>query len=325
MAGPPAIDEKLAKEPRVPANGAPPVVATETPAPDAAAAKKAKDRQDVTEYARREQARIARERARDAETAQLRAQVAASEETKRALAQLQQQLSALEADPLDYLEKRGVTARQLGERILKKSSPEAQNEEIERRIKEANDNADRIRQELERRDTEARNAHLLAQARKQMYDAHDASKDKTPLLAKKVGRDRERLVAEYMATYSELLKDPELVAANYTDEEILLATEERLRLKAEEELDDADDDALEKRLTARKARVASTAESAEASADATGRQGTETASSRKAAPLVQATSSGSSGGWRPENWDKLSDKEQNKILAERMRKKLPFD
>lgn len=321
MPGVPAIDEKLAKEARSTNGAAPP---EPIPAVDPVATKKAKDRADVAEFARRESARLGRDRARDAEIAQLRTQAAGTQALQQQLAQLQDSLKKLEEDPLEYLERKGVTARHLGERILKRGTPEAQNEELEARIKEANDKAARIEAELKKRDQDAKNAEAMAGAKKAIYDAHDVSKDKTPLLTKKVGRDRDRLVSEYMATWWEVkAKDPSVNLDACTDEEILLATEARLRIKAEEELDDADDDELEKRLTARRAR-ANSKEEPEKVSGATGRQDSETASSR-ATPLMQATVGGSSGGWKPDNWDKLSDKQQNAILTERLKKRLPFD
>lgn len=276
-------------------------------------------RAELTRIAEGERAKQAARNQERAERAQLQERAARAEAER---AQLQERLAAFErdlADPIALLEKRGITPRDLGERILKRGTPEEQIAQAIAKAKEADDKLEALRSELAQRDARAQQEMTVMSAKRALLATFDGVKDKMPILSK---MGTERVVSEYLAVYHSARQNG-VRDGDYTDAEYLEAAETKLRQELEERLesDAIDLEVLEKHLTRRKGSASVKVETASVRQD-----DKNASSSRTAKTLTTAIASGSSGSsWKPDNWDKLSDKAQNKILTERIEKGLPLD
>lgn len=302
-----------------PPNGAPPAA---TSAPDAEKAKKEAERKELSAAAQREDARVRRQRLEAQQRADSDAKLQRELAEYRAKAARADEIEKEIADPLAFLEKRGITSREVGERIIKRGTPDAKIAELEERIRKAEEEKARDTKAAEERAKKAEGERALARAHRELLDAVATVKAETPILSK---LSEQRIVEEFLATFRLAQADPETApyAATYTNHELLKATEARLKADREASIEDLDDELLEAALTKRKARASSVAESGQQT-DATGRQGTEAASSRSK-PLTHAVAQTTGGSWKPDNWASLPDREQNRILADRLRKGLPCD
>jgi hypothetical protein len=281
------------------------------PAADAPVDKSLADkRAELAEIAKRQKARMG-ERNGDRQ-----ARLAAEQQAQQARMEAQQiraQWEALQAelaDPLTFLDKRGIKADQIGQRILDQGTP---NEGVTRALeaaRRAEEKAEAIIREGREREQRAQAQATQAQAIQRVHTAFDALKDECPLLG---GLDGNGRVREYMVTYQRALADPETrdYADQYTDAELLQATEARIRFDLESKLEHYDLDALEKLLTKRKG-----AGTLNGSKDAASAPQSTTGAKANGKTLTSAVSAGSASSWKPENFGKLSSKEQNRILVD---------
>jgi hypothetical protein len=287
------------------ANGAA-ATAAETPVDKTLADKRA----ELAEIARRQKARMG-ERNGDRQ-----ARLAAEQQARDALQharQLQAQWEALQAelaDPLTFLHKKGITAEQIGQRIVDQGTP---NEGVTKALnaaRRAEEKAEAIIREGREREQRAQAQATQAQAIQRVHTAFDALKDECPLLGCQDGNGR---VHEYMVTYQRALADPETrdYADQYTDAELLQATEARIRFDLESKLEHYDLDALEKLLTKRKG-----AGTLNGSKDAASAPQSNPGAKANGKTLNASITAGSASSWKPENFGKLSSKEQNRILVD---------
>jgi hypothetical protein len=270
---------------------------------------------------------VAQRRAREQESARianLEARTHAAEQARQAAEARIQEWEKELADPLAFLERRGVKATDIGERIIKSGTPDEKIAQAMEAAKKAEAANRQLRQELEQRDQRVAAERQYLTAKRQLEDAIDAAKTTLPILSKLPG---ERRIAEYMHTFQLAQESPESRGIAFTDAELLEATEARLRAGAEEQLEWLDDALVETHLTKRKgaAIVDGKATDASQASPAAGKTADAAQSSRAGKTLTTALASSSSGGWKPDNWDKLPDKKQNELLIERIRKNLPID
>lgn len=295
--------------PETPAEGAPPA---ETPVIE--------PKVKLAEVARRERHRLAqrnadREAAQKAqaraEAAEARAQ-AAQQQTQAVMAKLQE-IEGL--DPLDYLEKRGVQARTLAERIVKKGTPEEAVAQAVAKAQAAEELAQRAIREAGEREQRATQLQAQQAARNALQATFDSVKAETPILAK-LCQTPGQLEALYMEAWNRLQAHPVARLQTYTDAEVLKAVEQAKRAELEDQLDALELEALEKVLTKRK----NGASLKPAQQVAGGPHEGETAKAGKT--LAGGLTSAPSSSWKPANWKKLSEKEQNAILIQRYRQGL---
>jgi hypothetical protein len=242
---------------------------------------------------------------------------ARAQEAMNRLATLEQELG----DPLSLLQKRGITARQIGERIVKEGTPDAQLAEAIETARKAAEETQRLRQEIAQRAEQDRAESARLGAIRQLNGVFDEHKAKLPILTQ---LGSERMIAEYMHTYQSVTTHPDTRMYSYTDAELLEATEARLRADAEARLEALDDETLEKALTKRKGGASVNGTAAQAAAGA-GQGSNGAQSGRTGKTLTAALSSSSSGSWKPDNWAKLSDKKQNELIVARLEAGLPLD
>ena len=293
----------------------PPAVPTPIAGADSAAAaadeRKAKDRARLNSAAKQAQDRVRREAARGQELAQLRARAEAAEAAAARAAALE----AEAADPLTFLEKRGTSTQSIIERALKHGTPAAQMEAMAKQIEESKAETARVNKEMQERYAREQHTAAMAQAKQRLLAAFDEMKGEAKYIAK---LPEAKLLDEYMRTWNMVQQHPEARQYNYSDADILKATNERLGIEMEAWLEQADDEQLEKTLTKRKSSAQVKAEAGTPAAS--GRPGEKPANVDKSPKtLTSSMSQSSSGSWKPDNWDKLSDKQQNKLLIERLR------
>lgn len=304
---------------------------TETPAAETteAAPAASTEKKPPTLAERREKLRAAAEtvkgdrkaRQRDAEAlANLQRQIdaertRAAEAARRAedAERRSKELDAELADPLSFLHKRGIAAKDIADRVLKDGTPEAANEEIKRKLAALEESTKKDREEYERRVQEAEKRAQFEAARRELFGTFDRRKGDLPLLAKLCDSPA-ALEREYMSAWRAIQSDPDARRHQYSDEEILESIEAAKRAEFEAAIDTIPVDELEKHLTRRKPN----AKKQEAEASPAGApQGTESAKPSKT--LTNGTH-GTGKVVLPENWDKMSDKAQNAFLIDAMQR-----
>lgn len=303
--------------------GAPELVDPDAPLPDKIAAKKPEEHavkktlkqraEDHETLARRQADKFRRDTKAKEEAAAARAEAAAAkaeaarvtEQNARTLALLEEATKSPEA-ALAFVAKHGVNAVTLAKAAVDQGKTPAQvaKSAIEEKIDAVLEENKRLKaEETARKAKEAETAAAKAQADK--YEADKAtfvanftenSAAKYPTLAKLVGDKPEKIVARFIGFVHSLQAEPETAAelqANkdkYTDEVLL---------------------ALFEKVTARDLAAAN-----KASADNTTGQTTEAAPGKTKTGSTATTRRSSKRLALPANFDKLSDSEQNRLMAE---------
>jgi hypothetical protein len=308
---------EVANERPKPANGAAPAEPQLKPLEPDLATRKA-ELKGIAEAERQKHSARQRERAEFAQAQERagRAEKAAADAAARVAA-----LESEFADPVAFLRKRGVTARELGERIVREGSTEEQLEKAIAGAKAAEEKSDALRRELEQREARSRLEAQQLQARKALLDSVLEAAPRMPLLSQ---MSQERVISEYMRTYQDAASHPDtremLRSGQFSDLELLEATEARLLADYEERSEHVPLDILERHLTKRKTPATVVSEQ-----PAAGPNKSAASNGRPGKTLSSALNQGSSSSWKPENWDKLSDKKQNAILIERLKSGQPID
>lgn len=263
---------------------------------------------------REERSRVAQLEAdiarRDTELATTRGE---REAAARRIAEIEEEAK----DPLAFLHKRGVKADEIGKRIIEAGSPEAVNAELRTKLEKIEADAKRDREEYADRIKKAEGQRAYETARRALLDDFDGAKSRLTTLAKFTP---ERLEREFIETYKTIDAHPETrgQAHTYSNTEILEAMHARRLLDLEESLDAIDSGELEKHLTRRKPKV----KTEETASPASATQGTDSA--RPAKTLTNSMASSTSDDL-PADFDKLSDKEQNRLLGDLYRKRAKKD
>lgn len=278
----------------------------------------AERREKLAGIAAKEQAKLQARQREQQELAQARAERDAERQARAHLEARARQLEAeLGRDPLELLESRGITAKQIADRILKKGTPEAAVEEALQKVKAREDQLAAELQQLRERDQRAQHAAMQAQARRQLSDTFEGVKAECPILAK-VASTPARLEAEYLSAYQRIVAT---LGPNhgYSDAEILKGLEEAKRADLEEALEAYEVEKLEAALTKRRGSASVT----ETSSTASGGPVPSAAKVKSVSQTLTASAlSSKAGSWKPANFEKLPEREQNRLLVEAMQKGL---
>lgn len=279
------------------ATGSPSQAGTVAPADSAAAKPEPTAREKLSAFARQERERMAEKRAYEQRIYD--AETRAQEAERKA----QQQAEAIELarrDPYKFL---GKSARELAEDVIREGTPEAKEAAIQAEIRAEREARERLEKELRDRDAAGQAERNRQQALRQLHTAWDAVKERCPALAKAVGEDEDALVEEYLIVYEKALKDPDTrdyaKAGRYTDEEYLHAANERI---AKRYLRDG-------------------AISPSVNGDASSGHSASQAGS-SARTLTNGAAAEKASSWKPANFERLPEQEQNRLLAEALDKGL---
>jgi hypothetical protein len=211
--------------------------------------------------------------------------------------------------------------QQIGERILKKGSPDEKIAQAIAAAKAAEERAAALERDYQQRQQQAAQQAAILSAKKQLSDLFDQNKEALPILSKLAGGNYERLEREYMAAFRSIQSHPEARGQTFTDLEILQAIEAAKAAEIEEALEAFELEKLEGHLTKRRGSASVTT----AAKNASGPQSKESATGKTSRTLGPSASAKAGSGWKPDNWDKLSDREQNRLLIERLKSGQPLD
>jgi hypothetical protein len=285
-------------------NGAPAAVppaatvAATTVAPVTPPAPGAKNQERLRAAAQAEQAKMARREQERAERVALEQRVTAAEAKAAGLAALEERLGK---DALSVLAERGVTAKQIAERVVADGTPDAALKALQAKLVKLEEEREKDRQETQRRVAEAERGRAVDQARAALARSFDDAKAEIPVLHKLI-KDPAKLEREYIAAYNTIRGAIGAKVDSLSDKDILLAMERVKRAELEE---------AREALTPGKADASLDGKSTVASAGQ--------ASSSARSGSVTLNGSHNTTFTLPENFSKLSDKEQNKVLAEQYR------
>lgn len=250
----------------------------------------------------------------ETELASLRAKQEASD---RELGEYREFRQLAGKDKIAAAKRLGIDAKDLAETIVRDGTPDAKIAALDAELKAEKEARakDREEQQAERQRRSAEEGREAALNR--VYAAFDENAETWEALADVVTDDEGKvdqasIRREYMATYllARHSEDPAIRAHadKFTDREILEATNARLEMLAE------------RRLTGKSKRAGVTAA---APTPAPGKD--KSGGSRRGKTLSNSLASEGASSWKPKNWDKLPDREQNKILAQRIEAGLPLD
>ena len=350
-AAPPAVTEKPAETPAPPA-------ATEAkkPSKEEEAAKLLADAKAAEERAAKEKAdaeRAERKKARQSTNLELsalakqtrdafmRTQAAqqAQEQAKQVeasvkaqLEEAQARLAKMENDPIAYMQERGITAEQLAERFIKTGTAE---EALEKRLAElraetkaatekaaaAEAAAKKIVEEAQMREQQARQRHAYESAKALMLKEYDGGREEkyanldayAEKMAAKRGVSKDEVITSEFLTHIQRLKaDPRyaqlLDQGAYEDHEILAS------------LDDFYDGIVYR---APKTPAAPKTEEkpplVQPKAEEKAEEKVPEVAGKEAPPTLTNDGASVVSGTLPDNFDKLSDREQNKIIMKMLR------
>jgi hypothetical protein len=270
-------------------------------------------------FADTESARRMREQASQ-EAARARAE---ADQAIKAAADSKAELEKALADPLGFMEARGITAEKLAERIVQRGTPDEKISQLEAQLKAYADRviaaerkADEDRKSMEERERRALASQQYEVAKRNMLDTFEkGTDDKFKELnawadkqATRRGISKPALIYdEFMTAIDRIKRDPEksefLMQGAYSDQEILEWLNEWHEGAYQEPKKD------EQKVEGKPSLTEEPKPKVEAQAP----------TDKKAPPTLTNDMAGEVTSFFPDNWDKLSDREQKKLMAEYLR------
>lgn len=282
----PAASPQAAPDTSPPADGAPRAASEENVA-DAASEPVSVPKPDPAKEERERWRQKARDRAE--------ARLAKVRETmhQRELREYQERIQKADADPLAYAQERGLTPQQIAQRLIEDGTPEATIRKLESKL-------EALQRGIEEREQRAM-AEQRAQSHAKVVETFTtmvkSDAERYPLLSR---LPKERVLSEAFAVANRATAK----GHQYSDAEIAAHLEESLEKEADVYVSWHQE-------KARKAAERASAQSAPADGKVNGRQ-----ADKAGTPRTLTNGQASSRGTMPADFDKLSDREQNKILAQ---------
>lgn len=308
--------------PAKPADGAA-APATE-PAPKPAEAPKAPPKPQPTaerlhDLAVRKQQEIAARRARAGEATELRQKLAAQDVEIARLRRVDEEFGQFrnlaQTDRVAAAKRLGLSAKEIGEAIIEDGSPQGQIRALQSQLETQRQVTEKALAELRAANQQSAQQTAYERERGALLSAYREMAPQLEALSDVADGDTDAVEREVLGTFLLVQhhKDPRVRASagSYTYKELLEATNARL------------EDLAERRLTAKQKRASSG--SSAASDGQGGKAKSPSKSTKQSKTLSNAMAGDGASSWKPANWDKLTDAQQNRILADRLNAGLPLD